>query len=370
VTQALDSASRPQVDGLGKKAGAILLLAAFMGYALLGITITALVGHLSMPNEIDYAWDGSTFLWVFAVPLFTLICPPGRFSRGALLLYALATAYIDGRIGFALSVQVLGDTLSNLIIYAPIHLLCVAVFAWLSRWMFRVLGLSADSNARPPRNRRLFAAMVILILAAAFPVGYRQIAQGRDLRQGRERADADWAAHTAVLRSRDGPESGNEIGGINFTYHFDPDSGLRLGMVPMSRSARAYSDRISELLRLNGSPPWSMKSRLVKDEDLAAMLTSKEMTEVTTFPYEVTPDVVVMRRGTLNRWGINMSNDSDDSDVETSKGCGSNGSVNEPVFVGRLSKYPGSVFVRFGADSVFACTDDGWILSEAWKFDP
>jgi hypothetical protein len=76
----VDSASQPQPHEFGKKPGAILLLAAFVGYALLNITVTSLVGTGSMPNDIDYAWWGATYLWVFAVPVFTLVCAPGPFS--------------------------------------------------------------------------------------------------------------------------------------------------------------------------------------------------------------------------------------------------------------------------------------------------
>jgi hypothetical protein len=356
VTPVPNPPSAPPAGDARKTVAAALLIAATIAYALICFPAASRRGY----SPIDYAWIGVTYLWIFAIPLFTMIVPPGHFSRHALFWYALATAYIDGCTVIGLVPHRLDLRQGILFIpfFGPIHLAAVAFVAWLSR---RVIAPTS----------RVPVVAIVLILAAATPFAYRYVARAEDASEGRQRADADWAGHTARIISPDGPDSFCQMGNLLFETEWDSATGLRLQHDMRDGYEPGYNARVAELLRLHGLPDWSMKNRMVSDADMAAMLTSADMKPVTTFPRELTPDVVLMRRGTLNRWGGSMTNDSDGLCIETSKWDGYDDGDNDgPAYIGRLDKYPGVVFVRCGSAWVAACTDDGWILSHVSKNEP
>jgi hypothetical protein len=80
----------PPPPMIGRKiVGMLMLVLGIAAYAALCWPAMHRRGYPPM----DHFWLGMAYLRVFPVPLFTLICPPGKLSRRVLTLYALATAY-------------------------------------------------------------------------------------------------------------------------------------------------------------------------------------------------------------------------------------------------------------------------------------
>jgi hypothetical protein len=322
---------------------------------------------------LDHYWDGMTYLWVFPVPLFTLICPPGRYARRALSFYALITAYIDG-CTFVMMVPHRFNPLQGIpmmVFCGPIHLVGVSVVAWIIRFVWKALDISPGWEAAETEKGgnavRIVSALAILGGAAMFPSVFRLCAIAMDVHEGRSRADALWADHSAYVLSnyRRAPQ---QIGNYEIYRYFDPDSGLWLRSEMHMEYERGYVARIQELLSAHGVPSWSHKQQLVSDADLLGMLDAKDMTPVTKYPYDLSPNVVLMRGGTLYRWGGSFSSGSNGLEVETQFG-GNLGDLNYfgDATVGRLAKYPGVIFVRGGDQWIAAVSEDGWILNAAMK---
>jgi peptidoglycan/LPS O-acetylase OafA/YrhL len=129
MSQLLDYASPlpPRQDIAGRIVATLPLTLGVIAYALLCRPASMQRGY----PPIDPIWTAVTFLWAFPVPLFVLSWPPGRFSRVALLMYAVVSGYIDActvvemvphRFSFI-------GALGNAIPLIPVHLLCVGVVA-------------------------------------------------------------------------------------------------------------------------------------------------------------------------------------------------------------------------------------------------
>jgi hypothetical protein len=166
-----------------------------------------------------------------------------------------------------------------------------------------------------------------------------------------------------VIFSELGHSIDYDYANVRISRNFDPETGLSLYPDMGHGFERAYMIRIRELLSQHGIPEWSQKSRLVTDADMVQMLTSSEITTITTFPFQAAP-------------GISLQRDKGTNDlfIETAHGetayIGGNGRSSDTAYVARLDRYAGVIFVRCGQKWVAACTDDGWILGYAFTNTP
>jgi hypothetical protein len=183
-----------------------------------------------------------------------------------------------------------------------------------------------------------------------------------EYRGGRSRADADWANHDAVIYGKGAPEL---IGEVWISREYDPDTGLpRRHRLYDHGFSRGYSERMAELLQSEGIPKWSMKSYLVPDNELVSMLGAKGFEKVEEFPCELNDNIVLMRRGTLKRWGSESTSLDDSLSIvtpETTVGTGSE----DVAYVARFEKYPKLFFVRSRNKWVGAFHESGRLLSSA-----
>lgn len=151
--------------------------------------------------------------------------------------------------------------------------------------------LRVDSaNARLRYSMVAGVACALLLatsLALLFCLRYRP------QRLGRARADVDWVSHCAVVFTSQVQDYTAE-GQFRITQRYDPGSGLRRHQVSKDTLFfRAYNDRIRELIEEHGVPLWSAKKAILADVDLIALLRCPSMQVVTTFPYKVSPSIVV-----------------------------------------------------------------------------
>ncbi|MGD0461684.1 MAG: hypothetical protein ABSB74_04265 [Tepidisphaeraceae bacterium] len=370
MTQVLEYATPPRPLINRKMIAALMLV---LGTAIYAALCWPAMHQRGYP-PLDHFWSGMTYLWVFPIPLFTLICPHGKFSRRVLVLYALISAYIDG-CTVVMIVPHLFDPFEGipmLVFFGPIHLIGIGAIAWISRFIFRALGIESESESPAKMEGRtagrIVAVLAILGAAAAFPYVFRLCAKAIDIHEGAARADALWTDHTAYILSVNSWMIPHQAGNYDIYSFFDASSGLPLRHEMGHEYELGYKARIQELLSSRGVPSWSHKHQLVSDADLLGMFNAKDMTLVTAYPHDISPNVVLMHGGTMYRWGGSFSSGSNSLEVETR--CGGNfGDSNYfgDAATGRLAKYPGVTFVRGGNHWIAAVSEDGWLLSAAMK---
>lgn len=348
--------------------GAAVLIAGAGIYLPLCLPAIKQYGYL----PIEHFWEAMTYLWIAPLLLFCLVCPAGAFSKWAVMFYALATGYIDGCTFHPMNprppISELGPM--NFILWGPWHIVLAAALVGIGRFIFRRLGVAPERIDSTQRySRRNGIGLAIVMIAAAFPFGFRVGMDALDNWSGRRSAEIDWANHDA-LQFQDGTIgiwSTRQVGDYTIESAFDPTNGLRIRTEFHFAYESPYKQRVAELLHQNGIPSWSMKRRFVADSDLIAMLKDKNMKPVRQFPYDVTPEVAIAR-GTYSRWGGTTGNGSG-APFLVCKNGGDLGYdfANETPYVGKNPKYPGITFVRAGQQWVAACTDDGYIVEYAGK---
>jgi hypothetical protein len=319
---------------------------------------------------IDPFWNGTTYLWVIAVPFFVCFLPRGRASAIILGLYAVATGYINACTiswGSPHRFNIL-QGLDGAIGFIPMHLVVVFGSMGLSREYFIREKLKAKFSEGWLRSMRTVALILIVMAGIGFPFFYRYETILRLEAVGRQWAERNWSGHEAQVLVHCGTLGvSREENDLWITDYFDESNGLAYGNDMHWGYETAYNQRVRELIQIHGVPEWSQMRHKVNDADLILMMSAKDMKEVTSFPFEVTPEIVLMRRGTITRWGGTMTLGSDGLTILSQHGgCGTS-EPKDPVFVGRLDRYPGVVFIRSGQTFVAACTEDGWILKTASK---
>jgi hypothetical protein len=341
-----------------------------VGTVAYGIACYPAYGRSGWP-PLDRLSEAMPWLWIFLIPIFTLIVPGNWFSRIALLSYALVTSAIDAwTFGFGtMNPHRRFDVdlwIENLIVAVPVHLVVTAGVALLSRGAYWVIGLSAGLEERSRKYRwgRIGLIASIVVLAAIFPLGYRSYMSAQDADEGAQIADRDWANQKASIISGD-KASFRELGGYEFFLFFDLDSGFPLKQSWLGRWEPGYNAEIRRLVKSQGIPNWSLKSRFVSDADMVRMLTAQDMKKVTSYPYILSPNVVLLRGGGVTPWGQSVGSNSNYLDIQSRNQqmlpLPILGEEKDPAFVGQLAKYPGTFLVRCGK-SVVVCTADGWEL--------
>jgi hypothetical protein len=287
------------------------------------------VGQRGYP-PIDPIWVGVTYLWIAPIAL-SAIFDSYRFRsrRRQLLIYSLVTAFFysgtfvnvvphtPDPVGMLLSVPILG----------PLHfLVALALDAAIQRLLRRSRTLVEATPAEWSRLPRIpLAAMVlgysIICLTVGFPFAYRAHAVDEQRRRGAALADEEWRNGSATFYGDRYEELEEPTSGVFVTYSGDRETGLPLRPKrPDFGFSEAYNLRIRELLRRHGRPDWSLKENIPTAAKLASELTASDMTEVTQFPHEVTPNIVLARGGTLTRWGSTWGSDGDSLKIVTKHG--------------------------------------------------
>jgi hypothetical protein len=315
--------------------------------------------------------EAPPWLWLFAIPIFTLMAPKGRFSVVALTMYALLTAVIDAatfpfdnmnpHVSMGIDLWI-----ANCFATIPLHLAITAIIAPVSRALYWLAEIGPDSTEAPPsrwrRRAKIAVPVGMILMACAFIVVYTSLAVAHDNAVGARMADAAWARNGAAIVTMQ-TDVGHSVGGYDFDSCFDADSGLPFEESWYRLWEPGYNAEITRLLQQHGVPSWSHKSSLVSDSDLIAMLTATDMKRVSNFPRCLSPNLCLMWNGGITPWGdsyggagVSIAARNQDPEVIPSFG-----GTSDPVFVGQRARYPGVIFVRNGK-SVAACALDGWVI--------
>lgn len=317
---------------------------------------------------MDHLWEATPFFWLFAIPLVILILPRDRFRRRVLLAYALATSVIDAFVmmgGMTPFLFSWTQWLGSLIFTALLHLILLSVLALLSRLAFYLMDRLAVTRWMASK-----AKVGIVVLAVVYPFAYRAIATASDANAGRQKADQDWADRKAGILTRE-PEVYHRADGFDFVCFFDAESGLELKQSWFRNYEPGYNAEVQHLLSTRGIPAWSLKSHFVSDADMIAMLNSPNVKKITSYPYNVSPNIVLFRGGGTTPWGTTIGSDSQYLDIQSRNHddvpLREMGEEKVPAFIGHMAKYPGVYFIRCGT-SVVTCTEDGWVVEQICRF--
>jgi hypothetical protein len=352
---------------------AILLVGGF-GYLLV---CGPAIGQRGFP-PIDPIWTSMTFLW--PIPLL-LSCWFDSWSFGsrrtALWSYALGTAFVDSGtpvwIVPKLGIDPVAMAIATIIFYGPVHVavtfgLEAIVQSVLGKWRTVIAPDETADDVNRPRFSLLawFYCFTVICVGIGFPFAFRHLVFFSKHHRATVQAEADWSAGTAAVY-RD-PEAINFPGGW-MVYEIDRETGLPARRQFVSEVyAKAYNRRIMQLL--NEESTASRRSiDLPSPDELVALLDSSDLREVTEFPYEVTPNIVVFRRGTISRWGHTASNLSDALSITTKTGgvMGVGNGV-QPVFVGSICGYPELIVIRNGTNWAGVFRHDGQAVASVSRF--
>lgn len=308
---------------------------------------------------LDPAWTAMTLLWICPVLLSTVVRRPsrGRYFQ-EVAVYCVITAMFDAAAVVTTVPKVLdlGTTLlMTLLFFGPLHLavgfLLVALVGGL-----RALSrhIAPGLSQRAAKVVQGIAFSVILALAIAFPFAFRQWTFLVDRIHGRTQAEADWMAEDAGVYEKE--ESPGRI-----RHEYDPATGLPYrDQWRDTRFSEAYNERVHELIREKGVPPWSMKNFLVPDEELVSLFDADDFEAVTKFPHKVN-DNLVLNRG--------KPGEEPTEEDPLSIGARVSGVISvgggAPAAVGRRADRPGVIFIRNGKGWIGAFHESGRLLSSA-----
>ncbi len=189
-----------------------------MAYAVLCLPA---IGRRGFP-PIDHVWMGMTYLWIGPLTLSTLLDGGSVWSRRtALIAYALFTGFIGAAtVGFMVPrhVDFFGTLLMTLTFVGPCHVVITFLIEWLMQWLlgfWRSFGPAESATHWLPRLSLVEFLIGYSIIAATigFPFSYRHWIMASDLAWGRERADKDWANHSAYSFAERDQSMDAEVGG-------------------------------------------------------------------------------------------------------------------------------------------------------------
>lgn len=314
-----------------------ILLAGGLAYVLLCQPAISQRGY----PPIDPFWIGMTYAWAAPVAL-SAIFDSWRFSsrRWSLLAYAFFTGVVfEGTVVLVVPhrANLLGMLFGGVLLYGPMHALAAWAIDAAVQWMLKSTGRLAPASSDPPPFQLPLAAWLLLQtivgVAIAIPFAYRTVALAWERDRGRRLAEEDWnSGEPAVFV--DLPRQTHR--GVDITYDVDPETGLIIRwMRPDFGFSAAYNERVTQLLAEHGHPRWVQDVKVPDANQLVDWLDAADLTEIDAFPHEVTPSVVVMRRGRLTRWGSTSVNHDDSLSI-----------VTEPGLLMGLGPLPGPVFVK------------------------
>jgi hypothetical protein len=313
------------------------------------------IGQRGYP-PLDPVWIAVTFLWVVPVLIscwFDSWSQPRR--RLHLLVYALATACVDSATPVTIvpkHINAFEIVLGTALFFGPYHIVATLfieaiVQGTLGMWR----SIAAETTVSEWRPRfSLLAVMyfcTIFCIAIGLPIGFRTFTFQMLQARGKNAAERDWLAGKSSIYAGNDPF---EVNGAIVEYEIDRDTGLWFHR-PFRNSefAESYNERIQELLHKDGGKVQALKESIPTPEQIVDLLDSSDLSEVTSFPHEITPSIIVFRRGTISRWGSTMSSQSDDLSIAAEEGrtVAIGGGI-KPVFSGIDQPTKGLVTIRNG----------------------
>jgi hypothetical protein len=326
---------------------------------------------------IDPIWTAMTFLWIVPL-LLSCWCDTSSFParRHHLWIYALATAFINSGTGVTVVPKRVNPPemlVMTVVLYGPVHLVVTfglesIVQTVLGRW--RTVSEEAGRSERRQRVSLLAWVYVftIVCIAIGLPTGFRTFAIQSMYHRGREAAEREWNTSDAVVFG-DGEQVW--INDALVEYRVDRKTGLPVQPIfGKHQYATAYNQRMNELLSERRDHPTRHRNTVPTPDVVVGLLDSVILREITEVPHDVTPGIVVFRKGTVSRWGSTMTSGDDGLSISTEYGgWHGGGTKTEPIYVGVDQPLAGQVAIRGGTSWVGVFQADGRMIASAsrWK---
>jgi hypothetical protein len=352
-------------------------LQAFISASLIALLAVA-YGLACRPAYWQRSWppldrlsQGWSWVWVPAAAIFLLLVPRSRWTLAWLPALAAITAGIQAStFPFATMNPVSSWDwslwLSNLIVALPIHLILTGITAGLCWGLLAIFDVPPLlGGAERTRRSRLLPLFLVIACVSAAPIiayGYARFNEHLDAADGVAQADRDWASHEPVIWSHSVPTY-RSYGEFTLACDLDPELNIPLRQSWYRRFEAGYNAEIRRLLAAN-KPAWLAKFPRIDDQDMLRMKQSDGMKTVTSYPYALSANLVIIRGDATLPWGGSIGTNPNTALVEArhdSNELFDSLDATQPILVGQLAKYPGIHFIR-DATTVVAASDDGWII--------
>jgi hypothetical protein len=254
----------------------------------------------------------------------------------------------------------LGEMLFGTVFFGPLHVLATFGLEYVAQLLYSKGRRLVDRDGESSKaNFTLFALLAFfawISLILGIPFGYKSFVMSSVNNAAIERANDDWRTNALIYRD----DQSIEVGRCTVQYAFDPETGLELKHRMSDLGFRdRYNARISELIEFHGTPNYSIKSIMPHPDDLIRLLDSTEMSLVESFPIDLTENIVLMRRGSLTRWGGTSTSGSDSLSIVTPHSTMGVGSGVMPVHT-KITK--DIFYIRNGPNWVGAFLSDGRMI--------
>lgn len=239
--------------------------------------------------EIDPFWLAMSWLWIFPITLSGLFDQATQSRKWRVAFYTLLCAFFfSGTVVTIVPHHVtFGDMLSGLLFWGPVNLLIAFVVEKLSQRLFRRLRFSENSSpddlSKTIYFRKVFALVVILGLAVAFPFVWRAMIFRGARADGRADAERDWAQGSAIwyMRRSDPP-----IFGASGADDYSVANGLRTEEMKPGVTSTVYCEAYRAVVegKLAQFGPTDKIRDLFTEAELQSLIKEGRFKRVETFP--------------------------------------------------------------------------------------
>jgi hypothetical protein len=351
---------------------AILAIGGIIYFLLCGPSITQR-GFPPLPP----IWWAMTFVWVFPL-LFSCWFDSWSFRSRIyhLCLYAVGTGLIDAATAVIMvpkSIDPFTVLIETVVFYGPVHVAVTfaieaLVQGTLGRWRRFYREDEFDGyQSRSPSFSLLgaFYFFTVLCITVGFPFAFDSFVTSSKRSWARQKAESDWREGAAYVYGE--PEE-IYVGDARVEYEVDRQLGLRIRRQFVTDVyAEAYNHRITELSNARVHSGRNLDN-IPSPQQLFALLDSTDLQEVTTFPHDVTPEIVVFRKGTITRWGSTATSSSDALSIATRNRIHGVGNGAQRVLVGPIPGYQDLVAIRNGTTWVGIFEKDGSQIASVSRF--
>jgi hypothetical protein len=311
---------------------------------------------------LDARLQGMTLVWAVGIPLSALA---QRFSkpRAIMLLgYAFMTGLVDAASWPMIIPNVFNPSeilVMTVIIYWPLHVVVSMVLEACTRGAASMAPRGFFSGGKVRLSIRMGVLVTLIGGGALLPEAYAVYNQWSLTRQGAQMAEDDWENHCAKIIS--GDSSFAQVGGVDVYIGVDAATGLLFATDFRKVYESGYQKKVEELLRKYGNPSWGSPP-LPAAAQLAGYLDSVDIQESTVFPFEASPNITIMRGGTVAKSGSRSA-----LDVVTKHGSFGGGSSGAPVYLLKDPDFPKLVIIRAGNEMVMVFDEEGELIATAMR---